>query len=131
MKIQNIGLVFAVLVMSGCAQYGDYRPTIDPYGDKNAYRLDQDIAECKMLAKESGGGALTQGAIGTGVGAIGGAGSGAAISAIAGGNAGLGAAIGGTVGALGGLGYKAYESEQRYRYAFNNCLSTRGHSIVR
>lgn len=130
--MKKTAILICLALLAGCAQYGGMnQPVVDTFNDKFAYRLNQDIAECQILAKQSSGGAVTKGAIGGAVGGIGGAASGATIGAIAGGNAGLGAAIGGAAGLLGGIGYKSHEADQRYRYAYNNCLSNRGHNIVR
>ena len=82
------------LVLSACYSLGGYQPTVDAYGDKNAYRINQDMAECRQLAEQAaGGGTGKETLIGDGVGGLIGAAAGAAIGAAAG-NPGMGAAIG-------------------------------------
>lgn len=118
------------LVAVGCSQYGGYRPVTDSYNDRYSDYRDRDYAECRNFAEEASGGAVKQGAIGAGVGGLGGAAAGAALGAILG-NPGKGAALGAAVGGLGGAGKQSYESDQRYRYAFQNCMANRNHSVIR
>jgi outer membrane lipoprotein SlyB len=59
--------------MSGCNTYGNFHPTVDSYGDKNAYRLNQDMAECDQIARQASGGFGKETAVGVGVGGLGGA----------------------------------------------------------
>jgi hypothetical protein len=55
-----IGEIFAVLLLTSCADGGllnfnSSLPSIDPYNDPNAYRINQDIDECQQLAKQATG----------------------------------------------------------------------------
>lgn len=122
--------MFFVLLTVGCAQYGGYKPTTDSYNNKYSGYRDRDYAECRSYAEEASGGAVKQGAIGAGVGGLGGAAAGAAVGAIFGKPA-KGAAIGATIGGLGGAGKQSYEADQKYRYAFQNCMANRNHSVIR
>lgn len=131
MKKLSISIIsIGVLMLSACASQTDWAPTLDTYNDPNAYRIDQDMAECKQLAARSSGGTAKETAIGAGVGAGIGAASGAVLGAIAG-NAGTGAALGAVVGGVGGAGQQGFGSEAHYKNAFNNCMSSRGHHVVR
>ena len=127
--ITSIVFVGSALV-SGCYSYGGYQPTVDTYNDPNAYRINQDMAECKQLASQASGGAAKETAIGAGTGAALGAATGAIIGAFTG-SAGTGAALGAATGALGGGAYKGIDTENRYKNAYNNCMSNRGHKVVR
>jgi outer membrane lipoprotein SlyB len=131
MKKLTNGIVFiGVTLLSGCYSYGGYQPTVDSYNDPNAYRINQDMAECKQLASQASGGAAKETAIGAGTGAALGAATGAIIGAFTG-SAGTGAAIGAATGGLGGGAYKGLSTDERYRNAYNNCMSGRGHRVVR
>jgi len=131
MKKLTISSVFiGSILLSGCYSYGGWQPTVDSYNDPNAYRINQDIAECKQLASESSGGTTKETAIGAGTGAALGAATGAIIGAFTG-SAGTGAAIGAATGGLGGGAYKGLSTEEHYKSAYNNCMSGRGHKVVR
>ncbi len=131
MKKLTTSIVFiGGIVLSGCYSYGGYQPTVDTYGDPNAYRINQDMAECKQLASESSGGTAKETAIGAGTGALIGAAGGAIVGAFTG-NPGTGAAIGAAAGGFGGGATKGLSSEQNYKNAYNNCMSGRGHRVVR
>ena len=57
MRIRTIALgLSAVLALSGCAEYGGYRPAVDTYNDPNAQNLSRDEAECRNLARQASGG---------------------------------------------------------------------------
>jgi outer membrane murein-binding lipoprotein Lpp len=124
-----IALTGAAL-LSGCASQTGWTPTVDTYNDPRASRLNQDMQECQQLAAQASGGTAKEAAIGGGVGAVAGAAGGAMLGAIAG-NAGTGAALGAVVGGLGGAGQQGLESDKRYKSAYNNCLSGRGHRVIR
>lgn len=131
MKFFLIAIVLSTLVLAGCYSQGGYVPTIDPYNDPNAYRINQDIEDCRQLAQQSSGGStVKETAVGTGVGALIGAAAGAAIGAATG-NAGKGAAIGAAAGGFGGGAKQGFQNEDRYRYAYNQCLAGRGHNVIR
>jgi OmpA family protein len=118
-----------VLLLGGCASQTGWTPTVDPYGDPNAYRLNQDMAECRQLASQASGGLATETAKGVAVGGLLGAASGAAIGAISG-NPGTGAAYGAAVGGFGGGAKQGFQSEDQYQRAYSNCLRHRGHYVV-
>jgi outer membrane lipoprotein SlyB len=132
MKKSNLCIIVLVgFGVSGCYSYGGYTPTVDAYGDKNAYRINQDMAECRQLAEQaSGGGTGKETLIGAGVGGLIGAAAGAAIGAAAG-NPGMGAAIGAGAGGFGGAAKQGFTSEDRFRNAYNQCMSGRGHNVIR
>lgn len=125
MKFINLALM-AVLLMTGCAEQRGWTPTVDTYGNPNAYRLNQDLAECKQLASQASGGTAREAAIGVGTGGLMGAAGGAIIGAITG-NPGTGAAIGATAGGLSGGATQGFQSDAQYKNAYNNCLRNRGH----
>jgi outer membrane lipoprotein SlyB len=112
-----------VLTLSGCATYTGWEPVVDTYNDPNAYRLQQDMEECKMLARQAGS-TGTEAAKGAAAGA-----TGAAVGAVAG-NPGGGAAIGAAAGGLGGAGYSGVSGDDQYKRAYINCLRNRGHRVV-
>ena len=131
MKKLTISSVFiGSILLSGCYSYGGWQPTVDSYNDPNAYRINQDMAECKQLAGEASGGTTKETAIGAGTGALLGAAGGAIVGAFAG-NPGMGAAIGAAGGGFGGGAYKGLSSEDKFKSAYNNCMSGRGHKVVR
>lgn len=121
-------LVLVPVVLSGCATYTGWEPVVDTYDDPNAYRLQQDIAEFKMLAHQAGSTGMET-AKGAAAGALFGAAAGAAIGAVAG-NLGGGAAIGAAVGGLGGSGYTGLSGEDQYKRAYINCLRNWGHQVI-
>lgn len=116
-------------LLTACATYSGWTPTVDPYGDPNAYRLNQDIGECQQLAKQASGGAVKETAIGAGVGGLIGAAGGAAVGAFAG-NPGMGAAYGAAAGGFGGGAKQGFEADAQYKRAYSNCLRNRGHRVV-
>lgn len=131
MKKFTIGVAaIGGLLLSGCASQTGWTPTVDSYNDPNAFRISQDMAECKQLAEQASGGTVKETAIGAGVGGLMGAAGGAAIGAITG-SAGTGAALGAAIGGLGGAGKQGLSAEDKYKSAFNNCMSGRGHRVIR
>lgn len=128
-KLSVVSAVIATAVIAtGCATYGGYEPVVDTYNDPNAYRLQQDQHECRMLAKEAGS-TGTESLKGGAVGALGGAAAGAALGAIIG-NPGTGAAIGAASGGLGGAAYQGVDADNQFKRAYINCLRNRGHKVV-
>ena len=121
----KVAIVALAVLMTGCAQMSGYRPTVDVQYDKNAYRLQQDMAECEVLAKQAAGTAKDI-AMGAGTGALVGAAGGAAIGAVVG-NPATGAALGSIAG-LGTGAYSGVTADSRYRMAYKNCLIGRGHN---
>ncbi len=123
-------VMLSTLMLTACYSYGGYQPTVDPSNDPNAYRLNQDIAECKQLAQQSSGGTVKETAIGAGVGGLVGAAGGAVVGAFTG-NPAAGAAIGAAAGGLGGAAKQGFTAEDRFRNAYNQCMSNRGHNVIR
>ncbi|MCK4842959.1 MAG: hypothetical protein KAT04_13945 [Methylococcales bacterium] len=117
------------LLITGCASQTGWSPTVDPYGDPNAYRLNQDLEECRQLALQASGGTAKQAATGAVVGGVIGAASGAALGAISG-DAGTGAAYGATIGGIGGAAKQGFEAEGSYKKAYNKCMRHRGHYLI-
>ncbi len=128
-KLITIHILIAGLTLAGCASQTGWTPTIDPYGDPNAYRLQQDMAECQQLARQASGGLATETAKGAAVGGLIGAASGAALGAISG-DAGTGAAYGAAIGGIGGGTKQGFQSEDQYKRAYINCMRHRGHYVV-
>jgi len=125
-KAKRLLILTALLTMEACSVY---RPTVDAYNDRYAYRLDQDYEDCKHLAFQASGNATKEAAIGAGVGGVVGAGGGAALGAAMG-APGKGAAIGAVVGGLGGATHQALESGKNFKYAYQTCMRNRGHNVI-
>ena len=130
MKKSTFGTFFiGTLLLSSCASQTGWTPTVDPYGDPNAYRLNQDMAECQQLARQASGGTTRETAKGLGIGALLGGAAGAAIGAVVG-DPGTGAAIGAAAGGIGGGTRMGVQSNYQYKRAYINCMRNRGHNIV-
>lgn len=129
-KLTTSSVFIGSILLTACASQGGWAPTIDSYNDPNAYRINQDMAECQQLASQASGGTAKETAVGAGTGALLGAAAGAIIGAFAG-NAGTGAAIGAATGGFGGGAYGGLGSEEKYKNAYNNCMSGRGHRVIR
>ena len=129
-KLTTSTVIIAATLLSGCYSAGGWTPTVDTYNDPNAYRINQDMAECQQLASQASGGTVKETAIGAGTGAALGAAAGAIIGAFTG-SAGTGAAIGAATGGFGGGAYQGISAEDKYKNAYNNCMSGRGHKVVR
>ncbi|SMF95950.1 hypothetical protein SAMN02949497_3328 [Methylomagnum ishizawai] len=117
-----------LVVVSGCATYSGWQPTVDSYNDRNPQAIPQDTEECKMLAKQAGS-TGTEAAKGVVAGGLLGAAAGAAIGAVAG-NPGAGAAIGAAAGGIGGGAQQGVSGDEAYKRAFINCMRNRGHNVV-
>lgn len=131
MKKLTTSIVFiGSILVSACASQTGWTPTVDTYNDPNAYRINQDMAECKQLAGQASGGTAKEAAIGAGVGGLVGAAGGAVVGAFTG-NPGAGAAIGAAAGGFGGAAKQGFSAEDRYKNAYNSCMSGRGHHVVR
>lgn len=131
MKKLTTSIVFiGSILISACASQTGWTPTVDTYNDPNAYRINQDMAECKQLAGQASGGTAKEAAIGAGVGGLVGAAGGAVVGAFTG-NPGAGAAIGAAAGGFGGAAKQGFSAEDRYKNAYNSCMSGRGHHVVR
>ncbi len=130
MKKSTISLfLISGAMLTGCYSQGGWTPTVDPYNDRNAYRINQDIAECKQLASQASGGTGKETAIGAGVGALVGAAGGAVVGAFTG-NPGAGAAIGAAAGGLGGGAKQGFSAEEQFKRSYSNCMRGRGHQIL-
>jgi outer membrane lipoprotein SlyB len=130
MKIFATGfLIIITILLSGCYSQGGWTPTVDPYNDPNAYRINQDIAECRELAGQASGGTAKETAIGAGVGAIIGA-AGGAIAGALGGNPATGAAIGAAAGGFGGGAKQGLSAEEQYKRSYSSCMRGRGHRTI-
>ncbi|GAB6141189.1 hypothetical protein JCM14076_19180 [Methylosoma difficile] len=129
-KIISNSLIISSLLLSACASQTGWTPTVDSYNDPNAYRISQDMAECKELASHASGGTASETAIGAATGGLIGAAGGAALGAIIG-NPGTGAALGAAAGGIGGGATQGLSSEAKYKSAYNNCMSGRGHRVIR
>jgi len=127
--VKRLLIVPAILALTACNTVGGYRPVVDPYSDPNAYRLNQDFAECEQLATQASGGTAKETAVGAGVGGLIGAAGGAALGAVLG-DPGKGAAIGAIVGGLGGASKQGLQSNDQYKYAYVTCLRNRGHNVI-
>ena len=129
-KLATSSVFIGSILLTACASQGGWTPTVDSYNDPNAYRINQDMAECKQLAGQASGGTATETAVGAGTGALLGAAGGAIIGAFAG-SPGTGAAIGAAAGGFGGGAYKGMGAEDKYKSSYNNCMSGRGHKVLR
>jgi outer membrane lipoprotein SlyB len=125
-KVSVVLVSFAIL--TGCATYTGWEPVVDTYNDPNAYRLQQDMAECKMLARQAGS-VGTESAKGVAAGGLLGAAAGAAIGAAVG-SPGTGAAIGAGAGGIGGGAQMGVDADYQYKRAYINCLRDRGHKVI-
>jgi outer membrane lipoprotein SlyB len=114
---------------AGCATQTGWAPTVDYMSDPNAYRLQQDYAECRQLALQASGGTVKQGAMGAAAGGLLGAATGAAIGAVSG-NPGGGAAIGAAAGGIGGATHQGIGSQEEYKSAYSSCMRQRGHKVI-
>ena len=130
MKKLKTSIIFIIgALVSGCYSYGGWQPTVDSYNDPNAYRINQDIAECKQLASQASGGTAKETGIGAGVGGLIGAAGGAVVGAFTG-NPGAGAAIGAAAGGFGGGAKQGFSSEEDYKRSYSSCMRGRGHRTI-
>lgn len=113
----------------GCASYGTWRPTVDPYNDPNAHRIQQDLAECQQLAKQASGGTLEEATKGALVGGAIGAATGAVIGALAG-APGRGAAWGAGLAGMSSGTWQGLSAEERYKRVYIQCMRNRGHTVL-
>lgn len=130
MSAQRVAfLLLIALIFFGCASHRGYRPTVDPYGDSRADRIGQDFYECEGLAHQASRGVgeeATKGAlVGGGIGAVGGA-----ILGSLSGNPGKGAMIGAAAGGVTGGVSQGMNADQRFVYAYRNCMRNRGHNVI-
>ncbi len=128
-KFSIIFIVALTLLITACSTQTGWKPTVDPYGDPNSYRLEQDMYECRQLAQQASGNTATETAKGTAIGALLGAAAGAALGAATG-DPGKGAAIGATIGGFGGGTKQGFGAEESFERAYKNCLRHRGHYVI-
>lgn len=128
-KLFTTTVIIGSILLTACASQTGWKPTVDPYNDRNAYRIPQDEAECKQLASQASGGTAKETAIGAGTGALVGAAGGAIVGAFTG-NPGAGAAIGAAAGGFSGGAYKGFTTEDDYKRAYTSCMRQRGHNVV-
>lgn len=127
---KSVVLGLGALILTGCASYTNWMPTVDTYNDPNAARIGNDLAECRGLAQQaSGGGGAERGVMGAlGGGALGAA-TGAAIGAVVG-DPGAGAAIGAAAGGIQGGAYMGMSANEAYKAAYRQCMRNRGHNVL-
>jgi len=117
------------LLAAGCASQTGWQPVVDPYNDPRAAYINQDLAECKVLAQRVSGytpeEVIKGGLIGGAIGAASGAAIGAAV-----GSPGSGAAIGAATGGTSGGFYKGMDAETAYKNAYIRCMRGRGHNVL-
>jgi hypothetical protein len=126
---RTLCVAVCALALAGCVSQNTWAPTVDTYGDPNAWRLSQDEAQCRQLATQASGSSLRKTAEGVGIGGLLGAAAGAAIGAAAG-DPGMGAAIGAAAGGFGGGGYEGFANNAQFKRTFDECLSERGHRVL-
>jgi outer membrane lipoprotein SlyB len=129
LKIIPPFIIITGSLLSGCYSQGGWTPTVDPYNDPNAFRINQDISECKQLASQASNGTGKETAIGAGTGALLGAAGGAVVGAFTG-NPGAGAAIGAAAGGIGGGAKQGFSAEEQYKRAYSSCMRGRGHRTL-
>jgi uncharacterized protein YcfJ len=122
--ITMILLVF----LAGCSTVS-YTPTVDTFGDNRAAYIEADMADCKQLALQASG-PVKNTVIDTIVGGFLGAAGGAATGAFLG-NPALGASIGAAAGGFGGATRGGFDADSRFRNAYNQCMTGRGHNVIR
>ena len=127
-KLTTSIVIVGSILLTACAQVSGYKPTVDPYNDRNAHMIPQDQAQCEQLASQAAS-TGKETAMGAGAGALMGAAGGAVVGAFTG-NPGMGAAIGAAGGGLTGGAYKGLSSDDAYKRAFNTCMRNRGHNVV-
>jgi len=122
-------VLVSAMALTGCASYGDWRPTVDSYGDPNAANIDRDTVECRQLALNASGGTAQKAGKGALVGGAVGAAAGAVIGAAVG-SPGKGAMIGAAAGGMGGAARQGFGAEDDFKRAYINCMRGRGHRVI-
>lgn len=130
-KMKYITTMILSILLLGCSTVTRWEPTMNTVPDKNVSSLNQDVADCRVLA-DNAAGWLSEGATGALISGAGGAAEGAVIGALisGAGGAGVAAAAGAPIGAIAGLWYSEYEANLTFKRAFSNCLYQRGHYPV-
>lgn len=128
LPIARAALVAALcaLTIAACTTY---TPVVDkgqPGHDEAKYQ--GDLAYCRQLAEQAGGG-VGGAAKSGGIGAVAGAAVGALLGAITG-DAGRGAATGAVIGATGGVAKGAAEDEGQEKKVLRNCMLGRGWKVL-
>jgi outer membrane lipoprotein SlyB len=125
----NWGVGILALCLSGCASQTGWTPTVDPYNDPNAARIQVDMMDCKQLAQQASNDPALETTKGAAFGGFLGAATGAVIGAITG-NAASGAAIGAVTGGASGAASQGLGSNDSYKRSYSNCMRNRGHSVL-
>lgn len=127
-KVLSAIAMMSMVLFAGCATYGGWTPTVDPYNDPNPQTIQFDTQQCQQLAGQAGS-VGTEAAKGGGVGALIGAAGGAAMGAIYG-NPATGAATGAVIGGIGGATTQGMQGDEAFKRAYINCMRNRGHNVI-
>ncbi len=127
--VRNVSYGSSLMLLTACATYTDWKPTIDPHNDPHANRIERDLYECKQLSISASGDGAEESTKGAVLGGLLGAASGAAIGAVSG-NAGSGAALGAAIGGFGGGAKQGFGTDNSYKEVFKKCLKNRGHTVL-
>ncbi|MEY4768769.1 MAG: hypothetical protein RL637_1408 [Pseudomonadota bacterium] len=123
-------LIVSSLLLVACAQTRGYTPAVDTKNSPNAANVNVDLQQCEEIARQASGNTATETAIGTAVGGAIGAATGAIVGAVSGNDVAKSAMIGGTAGGIGGAAKQGYESDSKYKKAYNDCMTGRGHKVL-
>jgi outer membrane lipoprotein SlyB len=129
-KIFSSALIVSSLLLVACAQTRGYTPAIDTKNSSNAANVTTDLQQCEEIARQASGNTAVETAIGTGIGGAIGAATGAIVGAVSGNDVAKSAMIGGTAGGIGGAAKQGYESDSKYKKAYNDCMTGRGHKVL-
>ena len=128
--LAGLSLLAGALFLAGCASSkSEWSPKVDTTNSPQAQNLSTDMEECRAVARDASGSTAGKTAKGSAVGGAIGAGGGALIGAAAG-KPMTGAALGAAGGAAGGGIAGNRRSDSRFKEAFRNCLTERGHKVV-
>ena len=128
MRLTLVPLLSAGLLLSACA--GSYEPVVDFQASRNtAEAYDQNLRECRALAKQGGSPVEDAAIAGAGTAAVGAA-LGAITGAILGGGAGTGAAAGAALGGTAGAAGGAVSGVSDEKSIVRECLRGRGYSVL-
>ena len=53
--VRNVSYGSSLMLLTACATYTDWKPTIDPHNDPHANRIERDLYECKQLSISASG----------------------------------------------------------------------------
>lgn len=110
--IRNISYGSSLILLTACATYNDWKPTIDPYNDPHVNRIEHDLGECKQLSLKASGNGAVESAKGAVVGGL------------------LGAAGGAAIGGFGGGTKKGFETDGSFKEVSKKCMQYRGHTVL-